>query len=163
MKEIAEVARLIEPALEAMGYDLVRVKLYGEGRPRLQVMVERNDGGAMTVDDCAELSRAISTLLDVEDPVSGSYVLEVSSPGIDRPLVKIEDFERFAGFEARIETARPIAGRRRFRGTLLGVSQDRVKIALAEGAVEVPHREIAAAKLVISDALIEAGASQRKV
>ena len=92
----AEIARLIEPAVEAAGFDLVRVRLFGGGRPRLQVMAERKDRRAVSVDDCAELSRLISPILDVEDPIAGEYDLEVSSPGIDRPLVRPADFDRFA-------------------------------------------------------------------
>jgi ribosome maturation factor RimP len=117
----------------------------------------------MTVDDCADLSRAISAVLDVEDPLPGSYLLEVSSPGMDRPLVRIGDFERFAGYEARIETGRPIDGRKRFRGKLLGVSQGIVKIALDGAQAEVPFEDIAAAKLVVTDSLIEASLKQREV
>jgi ribosome maturation factor RimP len=146
-----------------MGYRLVRARFFGGGQPRLQVMAEREDDGTMTVDDCADLSRAISAVLDVEDPLPGSYLLEVSSPGMDRPLVRIGDFERFAGYEARIETGRPIDGRKRFRGKLLGVSQGIVKIALDGAQAEVPFEDIAAAKLVVTDSLIEASLKQREV
>jgi len=125
------VEALLQPVLEAMDFDLVRVMVQGTVRTTLQVMAERRDGGAMTVDDCADISRAVSAVLDVEDPLPGSYTLEVSSPGIDRPLVRSQDFERFTGFEAKIETARPISGRKRFRGKLLGTTQAGVRIALA--------------------------------
>ena len=117
----------------------------------------------MTLDDCTELSRTISAILDAEDPLPGPYVLEVSSPGIDRPLVRIGDFERFAGYEARIEVAQPIAGHKRFRGILLGVREEKVRISLAEGALEVPFQDISAAKLIISDALIETSLKRREM
>ncbi len=115
-----EIARIIEPSLEAMGYRLVRVALTGSQRPTLQVMAERGDEAAMSVEDCAEISRSISALLDVADPIAGTYTLEVSSPGIDRPLVRPEDYDRFAGFAARIELHEPLDGRKRFHGRLLG-------------------------------------------
>src|SRR6056297_3500273 len=121
MDLLDRVHDIIEPAAEAMGYELVRVHLSGGRRPVLQVMVERADRAPMNVDDCAEVSRAVSAVLDVEDPVPGEYVLEVSSPGIDRPLTRLADFERFAGFEAKVETEAPIEGRKRFRGRLEGV------------------------------------------
>jgi ribosome maturation factor RimP len=157
------VEALLQPVLEAMGFDLVRVMVQGTVRTTLQVMAERRDGGAMTVDDCAEISRAVSALLDVEDPLPGSYTLEVSSPGIDRPLVRCRDFERFTGFEAKIETARPISGRKRFRGKLLGTTKAGVRIALGEGETELPFGEIHRAKLVLSDELIAAMERQRRV
>lgn len=164
------IERLIEPALTAMGYELVRVALQGgESRPTLQIMAERNDGVAMSVDDCADISRALSALLDVEDPIASAYTLEVSSPGIDRPLVKRADFERFAGFEARIETVQPVAGRKRFRGRLMGVAGDDVRLrepaktADAEDETLVPLAAIARAKLVLTDELIEATQTTKRV
>src|SRR3546814_4087032 len=104
MDRTTEVDRIIAPSLEAMGYELVRVHLSGAGRLTLQIMAERTDRATMTVEDCAEISRAVSALLDVEDPIAGPYTLEVSSPGIDRPLTPLADFDRFAGFDARVET-----------------------------------------------------------
>lgn len=145
------VERIIEPAVAAMGFDVVRVLLMGGGHSRLQIMVERKDGGGMTLDDCADISRTVSALLDVEDPIPGAYTLEVSSPGIERPLVKERDFERFAGHEARIETKRPIDGRRRFRGRLEGFVSGNVRIVTEEGPAEVPFGEIQRAKLVADD------------
>jgi ribosome maturation factor RimP len=154
------VAPLIEPTLQAMGYALVRVALVGgAARPTLQLMAERIDGAAMSVDDCADISNAVSAVLDVEDPINGAYVLEVSSPGIDRPLVKKGDYERFAGFEARLEMAEPVSGRKRFRGRLLGTQADAVKVKLDTGEeVELPLARIARAKLVLTDDLIAASA-----
>jgi len=162
---MARVERMLSPSIEDMGYALVRVRMTGgKGRPTLQVMAERQDAGEMTVDDCASLSRVISALLDVEEPIPGAYTLEVSSPGIDRPLVRPADFERFAGYEAKLETARPIAGRRRFRGKLLGLAGDRVRLALGGDAADVAEialAELAEAKLVLTDALIRESLKQR--
>jgi ribosome maturation factor RimP len=151
---IERIERVIEPAINAMGYSLVRVQLTGGGGAVLQVMVERSDGAAIGLDDCAEISRTVSALLDVEDPIAHAYTLEVSSPGIDRPLVKERDFERFAGLEARIETKRPISGRKRFRGRLRGVIEGRVRIETEEGVAEVPLSDIQRAKLVLTDELL---------
>jgi ribosome maturation factor RimP len=149
-----EVLRLIAPALEAMGYDVVRVKIVGKRRPTVQIMAERRDGAAFTIDSCGEISRAVSALLDVEDPISGSYELEVSSPGIDRPLVRRADFERFAGHVAKIESRRAIDGRKRFRGRLLGVVGDDVHIAVNGDKARIPLEDVAGAKLVLTDELI---------
>lgn len=148
---------LISPTLESMGYELVRVMFQGKSRPTLQVMAERKDGRSMTVDDCAEISRSLSALLDVEDPIAGAYVLEVSSPGIDRPLTRPGDFAAWAGFEARVETDQPIDGRRRFKGRLLGVDGDgRVGIATEAGEANIPLGAVRSAKLVLTDDLIAA-------
>jgi ribosome maturation factor RimP len=156
-----EIARIIEPSLDAMGYRLVRVMLTSAPRrPTLQVMAERLDEASMTVDDCAEISRAISALLDVADPIAGAYMLEVSSPGIDRPLVRPEDYDRFAGFEARIDLAAPHDGRKRFRGRLLGRAGDDVRLVAETGEVSLPFAAIARAKLVLTDDLI--AQAQRK-
>ena len=161
--KVESVGQLIEPTLQAMGYALVRVSLAGGiSRPTLQVMAERIDGAGMSVDDCADISEAVSAVLDVEDPIASAYVLEVSSPGIDRPLVKKDDYERFAGFEARLETTEPVAGRKRFRGKLLGAASDAVRVKLDTGEeVEVPLAWIAKAKLVLTDELIAAGTRPR--
>lgn len=150
-----QVTRIVEPSLEAMGYRLVRVMVTGGlRRPTLQIMAERRDDAPMTVDDCADISRAISALLDVADPIAGAYNLEVSSPGIDRPLVRAEDYDRFAGFEARIELAEPLDGRKRFRGRLLGREADEVRLAGDDGEVRLPLAAIARAKLVLTDDLL---------
>jgi ribosome maturation factor RimP len=149
-----EIARIVEPSLEAMGYLLVRVTLSGRHRPTLQLMAERRDAAPMTVDDCAEISRSVSALLDVADPIAGAYTLEVSSPGIDRPLMRAEDYERFAGFEAQVELAQPQDGRKRFRGRLLGQAGGVVRLAVAGGEVRLPLAAIARAKLVLTDELL---------
>ena len=148
------VEQLIAPTVEGMGFAVVRVHLSGSERPRLQVMVERQDDVAMTVDDCAELSRAISAVLDVEDPIPDAYTLEVSSPGVDRPLVRRRDFERFAGFEARIDMGHAVEGRRRFRGRLLGVDGDVVRMSVEGEDVALPLAGITKAKLVITEDLL---------
>jgi len=154
--ETDEIARIIEPSLEAMGYRVVRIAFIGARGATLQIMAERTDATAMTVEDCAEISRAASALLDVADPIASAYTLEVSSPGIDRPLVRPEDYERFAGFEARIELARPLDGRKRFRGRLLGRSDAGARILAETGEVTLPFDAIARAKLVLTDELVAA-------
>ena len=158
-----EIDRLIEPTLAALGYSLVRVRFTGKGRPVLQVMAERNDLVDMTVDDCAKISRALSAVLDVEDPIAGQYTLEVSSPGIDRPLVKLDDYVRFAGEEAKLQTRLPIEGRRRFRGKLLGVEGEKVHIAMPEGEFAVDWRDVTDAKLVLTDDLIARATKRARV
>lgn len=157
MDRVKAIDRLIAPTLAGMGYALVRARLSGGGRRTLQVMAERSDGATMKVADCAEISRALSAVLDVEDPIEGGYDLEVSSPGIDRPLVRLDDFARYAGFDAKIETARPIDGRKRFSGRLDGVNAGRVRIDLGDGTVAaLPYEDIREAKLVLTDELIAA-------
>jgi ribosome maturation factor RimP len=155
----AAVERLIAPSLTAAGYEIVRVAFVGGPNGALQIMIERSDRRPLTVDDCAEVSRTASALLDVEDAIAGPYTLEVSSPGIDRPLTRPEDFTRFAGFEAKLETRAPIDGRKRFRGRLLGLEDDRVRIATLEGESLLPLQELQRAKLVLTDELIAATAN----
>ena len=152
----AKISDLIEPSLDALGYDLVRVKMSGQAKRTLQIMAERKDRRDMTVDDCAEISRNVSAILDVEDPVPGAYDLEVSSPGIDRPLVREEDYVRFAGQVARVETERPIDGRRRFRGRLKGLDGDAIAIDCDGTEARIPLAEIVRAKLLMTDELIAA-------
>lgn len=158
----AEVERVIAPTVADLGFEIVRVQLTGEGgRQTLQVMAERPDG-SMTIDDCADLSSSISAVLDVEDPIAGAYSLEVSSPGLDRPLTRLKDFRNWAGFEAKIELRAPQEGRKRFRGLLRGVEDQTV--LLQEAEADAPHRlpfaAIARAKLVLTDALIAATAKR---
>ena len=156
MTPIRRVEEMIEPALAGMGFALVRVRLSGGARPTLQVMVERQDEGGITVDDCASISHTISAILDVEDPISGAYTLEVSSPGIDRPLIRPRDFERYMGYEAKIEMHGAIEGRRRFRGRLAGIEGDSVCLATKDGEVLLPFDGIHQAKLVLTDDLMAA-------
>ena len=148
------IEELITPTVEGMGFSVVRVQLSGKQQVRLQIMAERQDEEMMVVDDCADLSRAISAVLDVADPISGAYTLEVSSPGIDRPLVKLRDFERFVGFEARVETTVPVDGRKRFRGRLLAVEEATVRIEMEGAEHMLPFADIARAKLIITEELL---------
>jgi ribosome maturation factor RimP len=159
---IRQVTELIEPTLRDMGFELVRVQVSGGQRPTLQIMVERGDHAPTRLDECAEVSHAVSALLDVADPLPGAYRLEVTSPGIDRPLVRRADYERFAGFEARLETELPIEGRRRFRGRLLGLAGDQVRLALPEGEQLIPLDAIKKAKLVLTDDLLAAAQMERR-
>lgn len=152
----ARIEALVAPTLEAIGYDVVRVRLQGTKRRTLQIMIERTDGNEITVDDCSVASVAVSALLDVEDPIVGAYQLEMSSPGIDRPLVKKADFERYAGFDARIETKQPVEGRKRFRGRLLGVTDGTVRLRHDSGTVAIGVEDIATAQLLLTDELIAA-------
>jgi ribosome maturation factor RimP len=155
------ITRLIEPSLAAMGYRLVRVAMTGGRRATLQVMAERLDDLAMTVEDCAQLSRSVSALLDIHDPIVGSYTLEISSPGIDRPLVRGEDYDRFSGFEAKIELVMPVEGRKRFRGRLLGTVEGTVRLLTDGGEIGLPLDAVARAKLVLTDDLI--ATAQRRI
>lgn len=156
------IEALVSPTLGDMGYTLVRVQILGDRQVRLQIMVDRVDGGAMTVDDCAVISKGLSPLLDLENVADRSFTLEISSPGIDRPLVSREDFERFAGFEIKAELSRPIGSRRRFRGKLLGheADGDVVLVRLEGETARLPFDQICQAKLVMSDELLAAHAGQ---
>jgi len=157
----ARVASIVEPVLNSAGYRLVRVRLSGMNGLTLQIMAERADG-TMTVEDCENVSRMISPLLDVEDPIDRAYHLEVSSPGIDRPLVRMSDFARWSGHMAKIDTSVIVAGRKRFRGTITGLSQDSVtlesdKASFGDSMVaEIPLDTIADARLILTDELIRA-------
>lgn len=156
---------LLDPVAEAAGYDIVRLRLMGGAKTgrTLQIMAERPDTGDMNVDDCARLSRAVSEVLDAADPVAGEYRLEVSSPGVDRPLTRLKDFETYEGYEARLELDRLAENRKRFRGVLAGVEDDAVAIDL-EGEAEtalVPFAWIIDAKLVLNDQLLKRGAEAR--
>ena len=162
MDPTEKIRAAIEPALEDMGFELVRVMLTGGQRPTLQIMAERADREAMTVDHCAEISRTVSALLDVEDPISGAYQLEVSSPGLDRPLTRPGDFERFAGFEARLETDQAIDGQRRFRGRLLGLDQEDIRLDMPDGERRIPLGLVRKAKLVLTDELLAAAEAERR-
>ncbi len=154
--DTGKIEAIITPSLEAMGYRVVRIAVTGGRRATLQIMAERADDAAMTVDDCADISRTVSALLDVADPIDSAYFLEVSSPGIDRPLVKREDFTRFAGHEARVELNTPVDGRKRFRGRLEGIDGDRVRLVVDGAPVALPFPAITRAKLVLTDELIAA-------
>jgi ribosome maturation factor RimP len=154
---------LLDPVAEAAGYAIVRLRLMGGHAARtLQIMAERPDG-TMLVEDCTALSRAVSEVLDAADPIRGEYSLEVSSPGIDRPLTRLEDFSTYAGYEARIELDRLVENRKRFKGVLAGAEDGQVAIDL-EGEAEtalIPFPWISEAKLVITDTLLKRGAEAR--
>jgi len=162
--EDLHLLELLDPVAEAAGYAIVRLRLMGGvHQRRLQVMAERPSDGDMNVEDCARLSRALSEVLDAADPIAGEYTLEVSSPGVDRPLTRLADFTTFQGHEARIELDRLAEGRKRFKGLLAGVEGDQVAIDL-EGEAEtalIPFAWISEAKLVLTDELMKRGAEVR--
>jgi ribosome maturation factor RimP len=152
---LRRIEDIVSPTVVGMGYELVRVAM-SRGGGTLQVMIEPADGRPMDVEDCATLSRALSAVLDVEDPIPSAYTLEVSSPGIDRPLTREKDYIRWAGHLARVETTQPIEGRRRFKGTLLGLENGTVRIRLDDGKeADVPLSQISRAKLELTDALLD--------
>ena len=161
----ARIAHVVEPVAEGLGYRLVRVKVSALNGTTVQVMAERPDG-TMTVDDCERLSRDLSPALDVEDPMDRAYNLEVSSPGIDRPLVRRSDFGRWAGHLAKIELTRPLDGRKRFKGMLAGVDGERAGIETdtLEGTaiIWLPLEDIDEARLVLTDALVRETLSKQK-
>lgn len=149
------IAGLIEPVLTDMGFELVRIRVMSGKSPTLQIMAQKPDG-TIEVDDCGNISTAVSALLDVEDPISEAYTLEVSSPGIDRPLTRLKDFDQWIGYEAKIETEELIDGRRRFKGQLAGTEGDEVLITLDDSDVTIGLKFdwLSDAKLVLTDDLI---------
>jgi ribosome maturation factor RimP len=163
----ADIAAVVEPVLGDLGFRLVRVKIQGDGRDRVvQLMAERSDG-SITVDDCEAISKGVSPVLDVADPISGAYRLEVSSPGIDRPLVRPSDFEDWSGHEAKIELKEPIDGRKRFKGFLEGFEDGEVRIKADTGEHGIQHlglpvHLIADAKLVLTDELVREALQRAK-
>jgi ribosome maturation factor RimP len=162
--EDLRLVELLDPVAEAAGYEIVRLRLMGgEHARRLQIMAERPSDGDMNVEDCARLSRAISEVLDAADPINGEYTLEVSSPGVDRPLTRLKDFETFEGYEARVELDRIAEGRKRFKGVLAGVEDQSVAIDLdgEEHTALIPFAWVTEAKLVLSDELMKRGADIR--
>jgi ribosome maturation factor RimP len=158
--DISGLERLIEPEVKHLGYDLVRVCMIGgSSDPTLQVMAERPDTRQLDLADCEKISRRLSDVLDLCDPIEGSYRLEVSSPGIDRPLTRLKDYADWAGYEARISVAEPREGRKQFSGTLEGVDDENVKLTDKSGqAHTLPFSEISSAKLLLTDKLINATA-----
>ena len=160
MQRYERLEELITPVLTDLGYDLVRVSMHGmETRKVLQVMAERKDRVSMSIEDCSKISKDLSAVLDVADPISGRYTLEVSSPGLDRPLINLEDCRRFKGFSAKIETEVPIEGLKRLKGKIEGVSAtDEIEMLLLDKDLEVniPFNNITKAKLIITEELINA-------
>jgi len=155
------MAEIITPVIEDLGYELVRVRLMSGKTTSLQIMADKPNGG-IEVDDCAVISNAVSAVLDVEDPILDAYALEVSSPGIDRPLTRLKDFAMFEGYEAKIETGELIGGRRRFKGELAGVEGEEVLINIEEGTIGLQFDWLTDAKLVLTDELIKEMLRQRK-
>lgn len=164
-QEDRELLDLLDPVAEAAGYEIVRLRMMGgTQRRRLQVMAERPEDGEMSVEDCARLARALSEVLDAADPVPGEYLLEVSSPGIDRPLTRLKDFETYEGLEARIELDRLADNRKRFKGELAGIEGDNIAINMEDdpdNTALVPFAWVIDAKLVLSDELMKRGAEAR--
>ena len=159
----AKLAGIIAPTLESMGFELVRVAVLGKDRPTVQVMADRADGDQINVRDCEMISHALGAVLDVEDPLPGAWSLEVSSAGIDRPLTRPKDWNRYAGHLARAETTTPINGRRRFSGVVLGADEAQARIRLDDGTeAALPLPAIRRAKLVLTDALIAATATNSR-
>lgn len=159
-----KLAAIIAPRLELMGFELVRVAVLGRERPTVQVMADRADGAQISVEDCEQISHDVSAALDVDDPIPGAWTLEVSSAGIDRPLTRVKDWNRFAGHAARVETFVPQNGRRRFAGIVLGADDAAARVRLDDGQeVAIRHADIRRAKLLLTDALIEATAAQPRV
>lgn len=158
----ARIADLVAPTIEHMGYELVRVQVSGKERPTMQIMADRADGAPFTVEDCTEISHAIGAVLDVADPIKAEWMLEVSSPGIDRPLTRAKDWERYAGHIATVEMLVPFEGRKRFRGVVLGADMDSARLRLDEGGeVTLPRDQMRRAKLVLTDELIAATAASQ--
>jgi ribosome maturation factor RimP len=159
------LAELLTPVIEGLGFELVRIRLMGGATRTLQIMADRPDGG-IEVDECGAISTAVSAVLDVEDPIEENYILEVSSPGIDRPLTRIKDFEMWKGWEARLETGELIDGRRRFKGMLAGVEGEEVLIEIEEGGqpvtIGLQFEWLSDAKLILTDELISEMLRQKK-
>ena len=155
------LAEIVTPTIEGLGFELVRIRLMGGNTKTLQIMADRPDGG-IDVEDCGKISVAVSALLDVEDPIEEAYHLEVSSPGIDRPLTRLKDFDAWKGYEARIETSELIDGRKRFKGLIAGTEGDEVLIEIEEGTIGLKFDWLADAKLILTDELIAEMLRQKK-
>ena len=155
------LAEIVTPAINGLGFELVRIRLMGGAHKTLQIMADRPEGG-IDVADCARISTAVSAVLDVEDPIEDAFTLEVSSPGIDRPLTRLKDFDIWADYEARIETDEMIDGRKRFKGMLRGTEGDEVLIEIPEGTIVLKFGWLADAKLILTDDLIAEMLRQKK-
>lgn len=154
---------MVEPVIKDMGFALVQLRIYADGPSEtMQILAEDPETHNLGVDDCAKISRAVSAVLDVEDPIKGAYRLEVSSPGIDRPLTRLEDFSRYKTYIAKIEVSPPINERKRFRGALLGEENGIIKMEIDGENVEIPFERVHKAKLVLTDDLISATKKERK-
>jgi ribosome maturation factor RimP len=155
------LAEIVTPTIEDLGFELVRIRLMGGNTKTLQIMADRPEGG-IDVDDCGRISTAVSAILDVEDPIEEAYNLEVSSPGIDRPLTRLKDFDAWKGYEAKLETSEMIDGRKRFKGQLAGTEGDEVLIEIDEGTIGLKFDWLSDAKLVLTDELITEMLRQKK-
>ena len=158
----ARILAIAEPIADDLGYDIVRIRVMANKRTTVQILAERKSDGTFKVEDCAKLSRELSAVLEVEDPLRDPYALEVSSPGIDRPLTRLKDFEAWEGYEAKIETTELIDGRKRFKGELRGVEDQEVLIEIPEGIIGLQFDWLDDAKLVLTDELITASLNARK-
>ena len=154
MQEQHPIYVMVAPSIESMGFEVIRIILTGTQRPTLQIMIERQDRKNLVVDDCASVSRAVSAILDEKDPIESEYSLEVSSPGIDRPLTKPEHFSRFSGYEAKVETSDSIDGRKRFKGKIIALKDDNTILFLMdEKEYSIPFDSVSKAKLILTDEL----------
>jgi ribosome maturation factor RimP len=153
----ARIADIVQPTLADMGYELVRVAVLGRERPTVQIMADRAGGAQIDVGDCEAISRAVGAVLDVNDPIPTAWMLEVSSPGIDRPLTRVRDWNRYVGHLARAEMNVPVDGRKRISGVILGADETNAHMRLDDGAtIAIPLADLRRAKLVLTDALIAA-------
>jgi ribosome maturation factor RimP len=158
----ARIAAAIAPTLGSMGFELVRVSVLGKETPTVQIMADRADGSQIAVEDCAAISHAVGAVLDVDDPIPGNWHLEVSSAGIDRPLTRAKDWNRFSGHLAKAEVAIPVNGRKRFAGIALGAADGVARMRLDDGTeIALPLQDIRKARLVLTDALIAATATDK--
>lgn len=157
-----KLTEIVEPVIADLGFELVLISVIGEGGTKtVQILAQNPQTRNLGVEDAANISRAVSALLDVEDPIAGQYRLEVSSPGIDRPLVKLQDFEHYTGYEAKLERHTPAEnGQKRFRGIIKGLQDNNILVETDTGRVEIPFADLAKAKLVLTDELIKAAASK---
>jgi ribosome maturation factor RimP len=156
MSEKLKIEELITPTINSLGYDLVRVQILDEGTKTLQIMVDRLDQANLTVDDCSVISKEISVIIDINDPIGENYLLEVSSPGIDRPLLRFKDFEKYAGFHARVDMSIALEGRKKFKGKLTGIEGDNIRIKVKEETYLLPFSKIEKAKLTLTQELLDA-------
>jgi ribosome maturation factor RimP len=156
MSEKLKIEELIGPTINSLGYDLVRVQILDEGTKTLQIMVDRLDEANLTIDDCSIISKEISVIIDINDPIGENYLLEVSSPGIDRPLLRFKDFEKYAGFHARVDMNTALEGRKKFKGKLIGTEGNNIRIKVKEETYLLPFSKIEKAKLTLTQELLDA-------
>jgi ribosome maturation factor RimP len=156
MSEKLKIEELITPTINSLGYDLVRVQILDEGIKTLQIMVDRLDEANLTIDDCSIISKEISVIVEINDPIGENYSLEVSSPGIDRPLLRFKDFEKYAGFHARVDMNIALEGRKKFKGKLTGIEGNNIRIKVKEETYLLPFNKIEKAKLTLTQELLDA-------